>query len=219
MRSIYIIVLALFLSFATVIDGFVCPRDGYFANPDNEHGYFKCVAGMLFHATCALDLLWIQRDQKCGWAADQGMSKSVFYYIQSFFVAPKRFQIATGGNTTTGKCLDIAGGVAVDHAQLQLFRCQRNSNQEFEFHHDGTIRVMGKCLDIPDSVAYDHQGVQLFDCRPDQDNQQFLLDTINRIQIMGKCLDVPNGEVVNNNPLQLFRCHEQASQRFTLVPV
>lgn len=91
MRSICIIVSALLLSFATVIDGFVCPRDGYFANPDNEHGYFKCVAGMLFHATCALDLLWIQRDQKCGWTADQGMFKSVFLLYTMFFRSAQTF--------------------------------------------------------------------------------------------------------------------------------
>ncbi|CAF5112091.1 unnamed protein product, partial [Rotaria socialis] len=41
----------------------------------------------------------------------------------------------------------------------------------------------------------------------------------NRIHVMGKCLDVPNGQIVNNNPLQLFRCHDQASQRFTLLPL
>ena len=127
--------------------------------------------------------------------------------------------ITTGGNTVTGKCLDIAGGNDVDHAQLQLFRCHGNPNQQFELHHDGTIRAFDRCLDIPNSAAYDDQGVQLLDCRPYQQNQHFLLDAQNRIHIMGKCLDVPNGEVVNNNPLQLFRCHDQASQRFTLVPV
>lgn len=78
MRSIYINVSLLFLSFTVVIDGFVCPRDGYFANPDNEHEYVKCISGMIFHTPCALDLLWIQRDQRCGLAADQGRSERVF---------------------------------------------------------------------------------------------------------------------------------------------
>lgn len=132
----------------------------------------------------------------------------------SFFLGSKRFLITVGGNSTTGKCLDIAGGDAILHSQIQLFRCHGKENQQFEFHRDGTIRVMGKCLDIPDSQAYDHQGVQLFDCRANQKNQEFMIDTDNRIHVMGKCLDVPNGQFVNNNPLQLFRCHTLASQRF-----
>jgi hypothetical protein len=136
-----------------------------------------------------------------------------------FLIASKRFLITVGGNTTTGKCLDIAGGNGQRHAQIQLFRCHGNKNQQFELGLDGTIRSMGKCLDIPDSEAYDHQGIQLFDCRPGQQNQRFVLDSLNRIHVMDKCLDVPNGQIVNNNPLQLFRCHLLASQRFTLIPV
>lgn len=141
-------------------------------------------------------------------------SLSYLKIVSLSIVGSKRFLITVGGNSTTGKCLDIAGGDAILHSQIQLFRCHGKENQQFEFHRDGTIRVMGKCLDIPDSQAYDHQGVQLFDCRANQKNQQFMIDTDNRIHVMGKCLDVPNGQFVNNNPLQLFRCHTLASQRF-----
>ena len=134
--------------------------------------------------------------------------------LHRILLASKRFLITVGGNRTTGKCLDVAGGDATIHSQVQLFRCHGKENQQFEFHRDGTIRVMGDCLDIPGSEAYDHQGIQLFDCHSGQPNQQFVIDGDNRIHVMGKCLDVPNGEVVNNNPLQLFRCHTLASQRF-----
>ena len=136
-----------------------------------------------------------------------------------FFLASKRFLITVGGNTTTGKCLDIAGGGSAVHSRIQLFRCHGNTNQQFQLHGDGTLRIMGKCLDIPDSNAVDHQGIQLFTCRSRQANQRFFFDEQNRIHVMGKCVDVPNGDIVNNNPLQLFRCHQQASQRFTLVRV
>ncbi|CAF1147478.1 unnamed protein product [Rotaria sordida] len=131
----------------------------------------------------------------------------------------RRFLITVGGNTTTGKCLDVAGGNAELHSQIQLFRCHGKQSQQFELHRDGTIRIMGKCLDIPDSKAYDHQSVQLFHCHSAQENQRFIIDAQNRIHVMGKCLDVPNGQIVNNNPLQLFRCHNEASQRFTLTPL
>ena len=131
-------------------------------------------------------------------------------------LASKRFLISAGGNRTTGKCLDVAGGGSAIHSRLQLFRCHGNVNQQFQLHGDGTLRVMGKCLDIPDSKAIDHQGIQLFHCRAGEVNQRFFFDEENRIHVMNKCLDVPNGEVVNNNPLQLFRCHQEDSQRFLL---
>ena len=100
-----------------------------------------------------------------------------------------------------------------------MFRCHGQENQRFELSDDGQIHIMGKCLDIPDSYAVDHQHIQLFNCRSGQQNQRFTLDNQGRIHVMGKCVDVPNGYMVNNNPLQLFRCHNEASQRFTLIPI
>ncbi|CAF3427307.1 unnamed protein product [Rotaria sp. Silwood2] len=203
MRSTLI---ATFLYFAlnSVAHGFVCPTDGLFLNPDDQHAYFQCSLGTPYLMRCPAGLVWGQSNQICEWPAVQ---------------ANKRFLITVGGNTTTGKCLDIAGGSRAIHSQVQLFHCHGNENQQFELPSDGTIRVMGKCLDIPDAKAYDHQVVQLFNCRSAQENQRFVLDSQSRIHVMGKCLDVPNGQIVNNSPLQLFRCHDQASQRFTLVPL
>ncbi|CAF3988575.1 unnamed protein product [Rotaria sordida] len=182
--------------------GFVCPTDGLFLNPHDEHTYFRCVLGTAHLMPCPAGLVWDQSNRICEWPS-----------VQAF----RRFLITVGGNTTTGKCLDVAGGNAELHSQIQLFRCHGRQSQQFELHRDGTIRIMGKCLDIPDSKAYDHQSVQLFHCHSAQENQRFIIDAQNRIHVMGKCLDVPNGQIVNNNPLQLFRCHNEASQHFTLT--
>ena len=72
MRNTNLAVFVLFLSLTAVIGGFICPWDGYFANPDNEQAYYKCVAGTVFFATCPLEQFWIHRDQKCGWFSDRG---------------------------------------------------------------------------------------------------------------------------------------------------
>ncbi|CAF1969046.1 unnamed protein product [Rotaria magnacalcarata] len=203
MKGILIAVL-LCVSLKSMALGFVCPADGLFLNSEDKHSYFQCASGTAFLMPCPSGLVWDQSSHVCEWPSVQ---------------ASQRFLIVIGGNTTTGKCLDIAGGDAVLHAQIQLFRCHGKQNQQFELNHDGSIRIMGKCLDIPDSRAIDHQSIQLFHCRSAQENQIFTIDGENRIHVMGKCLDVPNGQIVNNNPLQLFRCHDQASQRFTLVPL
>ncbi|CAF1523424.1 unnamed protein product [Rotaria sp. Silwood1] len=185
--------------------GFSCGTDGLFANPFDASSYFQCKSGMATLTPCSDGRVWNQDKQFCHWKPAK--------------VNKQRYLIVAGGDTQTGKCLDIAGGKSELHAQIQLFRCHGNENQQFELNNDNTLRVMGKCLDIPDSNARDHQYIQLFTCRPEQQNQQYSFDQQDRIHVMGKCLDVPNGNVVNNNPLQLFRCHNQQSQRFTLIPV
>ncbi|CAF1029361.1 unnamed protein product [Rotaria sordida] len=197
----------LFLSLNLGVNGgFSCGgTDGLFANPFNAKSYFQCKSGIATLGHCEEGTVWNQDKEFCHWKPAKKDKQ--------------RYLIVAGGDTQTGKCLDIAGGESELHAQIQLFRCHGKENQQFQLNKDSSLRVMGKCLDIPDSNARDHQSIQLFTCRPEQQNQQYLFDQQDRIQVMGKCLDVPNGNIVNNNPLQLFRCHNQLSQRFTLIPV
>jgi len=194
------------LAFNLNANGFTCPTDGLYANPTDQHSFYQCSFGTAHSMPCPSGLVWNQNQQICDRKSDKPTQQ--------------RFLITTGSTgSSKEKCFDVAGGTSQLHAQIQLFRCHGKENQLVELPGDGTIRIMGKCFDIPDSYAVDHQAIQLFTCRPGQPNQQFTFDTQNRIHVMDKCVDIPNGEIYDNNPLQLFRCHNQASQRFTLVPI
>jgi Ricin-type beta-trefoil lectin domain len=45
-----------------------------------------------------------------------------------------------------GKCLDLPGSQTAPGTSLQLFSCNRGSNQQFTWDSDGTLRVLGMCV-------------------------------------------------------------------------
>lgn len=85
MESRFIVAFVL-LALNSVAHGFVCPSDGLFLNPDDQHTYFQCAFGKAHLMPCPAGLVWDQSNPGCEWPAVQGMSIWFSYiYQRSFF--------------------------------------------------------------------------------------------------------------------------------------
>ncbi|WP_380286460.1 DNRLRE domain-containing protein [Kitasatospora purpeofusca] len=99
--------------------------------------------------------------------------------------------------TTTGRCLEVAGGAAANGANLQTAPCTGAANQQWTRGEDLTLRLLGYCLDNPWGQLGDGTRLMLWSCSGN-DNQQWEVHSngilVNRYS--GKCLDDNGGATV-----------------------
>ncbi|TQS19978.1 GDSL family lipase [Microbispora hainanensis] len=119
----------------------------------------------------------------------------------------------------SGRCLDVTGVSQANGAQVQIWDCNGQSNQQWTVTSAGELRVYGgKCLDAYGAGTADGTSVIIWDCNG-QNNQQWRLNSDGSITAVGanKCLDVPNYSTANGVKLQIWSCNGQANQRWTRV--
>ncbi|WP_328709867.1 lectin [Microbispora hainanensis] len=119
----------------------------------------------------------------------------------------------------SGRCLDVTGVSQANGAQVQIWDCNGQSNQQWTSTSAGELRVYGnKCLDAYGAGTADGTSVIIWDCNG-QNNQKWRFNSDGSITAVGanKCLDVPNYSTANGVKLQIWSCNGQANQRWTRV--
>ncbi|HEV7713700.1 MAG TPA: ricin-type beta-trefoil lectin domain protein [Asanoa sp.] len=117
-------------------------------------------------------------------------------------------------NDASGRCLDVSQGSSANGAQLQIWDCHTNANQQFT-QNGATLQVMGKCLDAPPNATAGTR-LQIWDCNNGA-NQQWALNsngTISNAQT-GLCLDVNGAATTNGSAVIVWNCHGGTNQRWT----
>ncbi|MBQ1052335.1 endo-1,4-beta-xylanase [Micromonospora sp. C51] len=116
-------------------------------------------------------------------------------------------------NDASGRCLDVNGASSANGAQMIIWDCHNNANQQFT-QNGRALQVMGKCLDVPNNAAAGTR-VQIYDCHGGA-NQQWVVNsnaTISNAQT-GLCLDVNGAATANGSAVIVWGCHGGANQRW-----
>jgi alpha-galactosidase len=123
---------------------------------------------------------------------------------------PPTFRLRGEGS---GRCLDVNQASTANGAQMLIWDCHTNSNQQFT-QSGQTLQVMGKCLDAPANAAGGTR-VQIWDCNG-ATNQQWTINTngtVSNVQT-GLCLDVSNSSTANGAAVNVWNCHTGTNQRW-----
>ncbi len=125
----------------------------------------------------------------------------------------------SGLRVGSGLCLDSTGNSVANGTRQQVYTCLQQDNQAYEFHTDGTIRVMGKCLDNTGGSSADMNPIQVWDCNGFPSQQWVMNDDMTiRNPATGKCLDNANGSASPGNLTVLYTCTAIASsQQWTMT--
>jgi poly(3-hydroxybutyrate) depolymerase len=114
---------------------------------------------------------------------------------------------------SSSRCLDVNGASSANGAQMIIWDCHTNANQQFSLSGQ-TLRVMGRCLDVPANAGAGTR-VRIWDCAGGT-NQQWTLNsngTISNVQT-GTCLDVNGAGTANGTAVVVWTCHTGANQRW-----
>ncbi|HEU5108786.1 MAG TPA: ricin-type beta-trefoil lectin domain protein [Micromonosporaceae bacterium] len=114
---------------------------------------------------------------------------------------------------SAGRCLDVNGASTANGAQMIIWDCHMNANQQFT-QSGQTLRVMGKCLETPNNAAAGTR-VRIWDCNGGA-NQQWNVNsngTISNVQT-GLCVDVNGAGTANGTAVVVWTCHTGANQRW-----
>ncbi|WP_240776842.1 ricin-type beta-trefoil lectin domain protein [Nonomuraea basaltis] len=117
----------------------------------------------------------------------------------------------------SGRCLDVAGVSQANGAQVQLWDCNGQANQQWTSTDSGELRVYGgKCLDVNGAGTADGTSVIIWDCNG-QNNQKWRLNADGTITAVGanKCLDVSGSGTANGTKVQIWTCHGGTNQKWT----
>jgi len=117
--------------------------------------------------------------------------------------------------TQSGRCVDVPNASRNNGTRVQLYDCNRQTNQTWTYTAGKQLQVYGNmCLDAAGSG--NGAAVQIYSCHS-QTNQQWNLNangTISGVQ-SGRCLDVWG--TANGAQIQLYDCHGQTNQQFRLT--
>jgi hypothetical protein len=116
-------------------------------------------------------------------------------------------------NRDTRKCLDIAGGKAVQGASVQVWNCNGQDNQKFIWCSDGRIvsRIDDNmCLDVPGGDPSKAEDLQIWPCNR-ADGQYWMYDG-NTMSIYPyktgekMCMDVSGGATAPGTKVNVYGC-------------
>ncbi|MET8087255.1 ricin-type beta-trefoil lectin domain protein [Micromonospora sp. NPDC005237] len=117
--------------------------------------------------------------------------------------------------TQSGRCIDVPNASRTNGTRVQLYDCNRQTNQAWTYTSGKQLQVYGTmCLDA--AGTGNGAAVQIYSCHS-QTNQQWTVNsngTISSVQ-SGRCLDV--WSTANGAQIQLYDCHGQTNQQFRLV--
>jgi len=117
--------------------------------------------------------------------------------------------------SSSGECLDVQGGSAVEGTPMILFHCHGSPNQSWIVDQGRIVGIGGSCLDVQGGAPVDGAPIVLSRCdgRPSQ-HWTFADGTI--IGLGGKCLDTLNSGSVDRTPVLLTPCTNVLSQHWSI---
>ncbi|WP_245966870.1 lectin [Sphaerisporangium album] len=116
----------------------------------------------------------------------------------------------------SGRCLDVNGASQANGAQVLIWDCNGQANQQWTSTASSELRVYGgKCLDVNGGGTADGTPVIIWDCNG-QNNQKWRLNADGTITAVGanKCLDVSGAGTANGTTVQIWSCNGGANQRW-----
>ncbi|MER5933039.1 ricin-type beta-trefoil lectin domain protein [Streptomyces sp. NPDC002054] len=119
----------------------------------------------------------------------------------------------------TDTCVDNDSGRTGDGNAIQVWTCNgRAVAQQFQIHHDGSIRVQGKCLGSENAGSDNGTAVLLWTCNGTEE-QRFMPRADGSIHhpASGRCLDLNAGNTTPGTRLQLWDCNATAAQRWAVA--
>ncbi|MFG1949380.1 glycoside hydrolase family 27 protein [Nonomuraea sp. NPDC048826] len=119
----------------------------------------------------------------------------------------------------SGRCIDVNGASQANGAQVIIWDCHQQANQQWTATTAGELRVYGsKCLDVNNAGTADGTGVIIWDCNG-QSNQRWRFNADGSITAVGanKCLDVTGNATANGTRLQIWSCSGAANQRWSRI--
>jgi hypothetical protein len=123
-----------------------------------------------------------------------------------------------------GKCLDDTGNSAANGTKIQIYTCNGEATQNWEFAPDGfpgapgVVLIHGKCLDIVAQGTVNGSKIQLWSCTGAA-NQQWYMGGFGVLvnPVSGKCLDDTGLSTTNGTQVQIYTCTGASNQTWTLA--
>ncbi len=135
-------------------------------------------------------------------------------------------------NQNSGKCVDAAGGSAVDGTWVQQYTCNGTGAQQWRFtatdsgyYRIGLASATGAVWDVSGGSGATGDGVKVnLWTYLSGTNQQWLPEAVGsgyrfRARHSAKCLDVPGASTADAIQLQQWTCNGSAAQSFLLTQV
>ncbi|MCK2220411.1 lectin [Actinomadura sp. ATCC 31491] len=136
----------------------------------------------------------------------------------SLWMAPASAAVAPLVSAASGRCLDVAGNTDTAGAALQIWDCNGQANQGFEFTSAGELRVFGgtRCVDAYGGQTAPGTKVIIWSCNG-QANQKWRQNSDGSVTggQSGLCLDVNQAATTNGTAVILWTCNGQSNQRWT----
>ncbi|MYS21058.1 alpha-L-arabinofuranosidase [Streptomyces sp. SID4948] len=118
----------------------------------------------------------------------------------------------------SGRCLDVKGDVDTAGTALQIWDCNGQANQAFDFTSAGEIRTMGgtRCVDVANNQTSVGAAVIIWTCNG-QSNQMWRQNSDGSITGVqsGLCLDVNGAGTADGTAVILWTCNGQGNQRWS----
>ncbi|NUS16595.1 MAG: lectin [Streptomyces sp.] len=131
---------------------------------------------------------------------------------------PASAAVAPLVSSASGRCLDVKGDVDTVGTALEIWDCNGQANQSFEFTSAGELRTMGgtRCVDASNGQTTPGTQVIIWTCNG-QSNQQWRQNpdgSVTGVQ-SGLCLDVSGAATSNGTAVILWTCNGQSNQRWS----
>ncbi len=125
----------------------------------------------------------------------------------------------SGLKVGAGLCLDSLGGGVANGTRQGVYTCLQADTQSYEWHPDGTVRLVGKCLENQGGVNANLNPIIVNTCNGSP-SQQWVMNDDKTISnpATGKCLDNENGSSTLGNYVVLYGCTGiSISQQWTMT--
>ncbi|MBO3751219.1 lectin [Streptosporangiaceae bacterium NEAU-GS5] len=137
---------------------------------------------------------------------------------ESMWAVPASAAPAPLVSAASGRCLDVAGNIDTLGTGLQIWDCNGQANQAFEFTSAGELRTFNgtRCVDASNNGTAPGTRVVIWSCNG-QNNQKWRQNSDGSITgtQSGLCLDVNGAATANGTQVILWTCNGQSNQRWS----
>ncbi|WP_225851302.1 arabinofuranosidase catalytic domain-containing protein [Streptomyces sp. HPF1205] len=120
--------------------------------------------------------------------------------------------------SASGRCLDVKGNVDTAGTALEIWDCNGQANQAFEFTSAGELRTMGgtRCVDASNGGTSPGTQAIIWTCNGGA-NQQWRQNSDGSVTGVqsGLCLDVNGAGTANGTAVILWTCNGQSNQKWS----
>ncbi|MEV1206156.1 arabinofuranosidase catalytic domain-containing protein, partial [Microbispora rosea] len=121
-------------------------------------------------------------------------------------------------SAASGRCLDVAGNTDALGTSLQIWDCNGQANQAFEFTSAGELRTFNgtRCVDAYGQGTSPGTKAVIWSCngQANQKWQQNSDGSVSGVQ-SGLCLDVDHAGTANGTAVILWTCNGQGNQKWS----